>query len=76
MDKYQFDENAEKVKAPIWAIGGDVDPRCPKEQLPEWDTYTEGKCEVNVFPGGHFFLKDNKTEGELLGWLSKTVIEE
>lgn len=71
MDKYKFDPTAEKVAAPIFAIGGDVDPRCPPEQLPEWDQYTSSTCEVQVFSGGHFFIKDKETE--LLSWISKTL---
>jgi surfactin synthase thioesterase subunit len=59
------------VEAPVYAIGGDVDPRCPPEQLPEWEQYTSGKCEVQVFPGGHFFIKDK--EGDLLAWIHKTL---
>lgn len=72
MDKYKFDPNAEKVEAPILAIGGDVDPRCPPEQLPEWDRYTSNQCDVRVFPGGHFFIKDK--EADLLAWISKTLV--
>ncbi len=63
---------AEKVEAPIHAIGGDVDPRCPPEQLPEWDRYTSNKCDVQVFAGGHFFLKES-SEKELMAWITKTL---
>lgn len=73
MDKYKFDPNAEKVEAPIYAIGGDVDPRCPPEQLPEWDQYTSNKCEVQVFPGGHFFLQEK--QADLLAWITKTLTD-
>lgn len=71
MDKYVLDESAEKVEAPIWAIGGDADVRCPQEQLPEWDRYTTSTCQVQVFPGGHFFLKEK--EADLLAWLGKVL---
>ena len=61
------------MEAPILVMGGDVDPRCPPEQLPEWDRYTTGKLQVHVMPGGHFFLKDK--EGEFLKYLTDFVTE-
>lgn len=73
MDKYQFDPKAEKVEPPILVMGGDVDPRCPPEQLPEWDRYTNNQLQVHVMPGGHFFLKDK--EGDFLSYLTKFVTE-
>jgi len=73
MDRYVFNEKAEKLEAPLWLIGGLDDPRSPPEQLPEWDRYTTCSIQIKTFPGGHFFLKEK--EADVLAWLGK-VIEE
>ena len=99
---FPYTHTAEQVTAPILALGGDVDPRCPPEQLPDWAPYTTAgtsslrpplfpyhihhppfpsisslslhtDCEVKVFPGGHFFLKDK--EAELLSYLTEKINE-
>ncbi|MFF7636234.1 thioesterase II family protein [Kitasatospora sp. NPDC008050] len=46
----------ELLSCPVSAFGGSADPRVSEEQLKGWAELTTGRTEVEVFPGGHFFL--------------------
>lgn len=46
----------ELLSCPVSAFGGSADPRVSEEQLKGWSELTTGRTEVEVFPGGHFFL--------------------
>lgn len=42
----------------ITIFGGMNDPWTSKLGLADWSHYCTGSFELNVFPGGHFFLND------------------
>ncbi|MFJ8432085.1 thioesterase II family protein [Kitasatospora sp. NPDC094019] len=50
---------------PIVACTGDDDPVCAVEAARAWSATTVSAFELNVFPGGHFYLEP--LEAELLG---------
>ncbi|MFF7593353.1 thioesterase II family protein [Kitasatospora purpeofusca] len=50
---------------PVVACTGDDDPVCAVEAARAWSATTESAFELNVFPGGHFYLE--LLEAELLG---------
>ncbi|MCX4687109.1 alpha/beta fold hydrolase [Kitasatospora purpeofusca] len=50
---------------PVVACTGDDDPVCAVEAARAWSTTTVSAFELNVFPGGHFYLEP--LEAELLG---------
>jgi surfactin synthase thioesterase subunit len=45
-----------KVSCPITAFAGDVDPVISFDQVKAWAECTNGNFDLQVFPGGHFFL--------------------
>ncbi|GLY29444.1 alpha/beta fold hydrolase [Kineosporia sp. NBRC 101731] len=47
------------VDCPVTVLTGDADPRTPLEEVAGWATHTTATCEVQVFPGGHFYLSEN-----------------
>ncbi|MDY0816158.1 thioesterase II family protein [Kitasatospora purpeofusca] len=50
---------------PVVACTGDDDPVCPVEAARAWSATTVSAFELDVFPGGHFYLES--LEAELLG---------
>ncbi|MFG2863837.1 thioesterase II family protein [Streptomyces sioyaensis] len=50
----------ELLSCPVSAFGGDADPRVAEEHLKGWAELTTGPTEVEVFPGGHLFLNDER----------------
>jgi surfactin synthase thioesterase subunit len=56
-----------QLDCPITAFGGDADLRAPRHQLEAWQQYTVWPLTLRQFPGGHFFLTDPRTRGELIG---------
>ncbi|MEV0187425.1 alpha/beta fold hydrolase [Kitasatospora purpeofusca] len=50
---------------PVVACTGDDDPVCAVEAARAWSATTVSAFELNVFPGGHFYLEP--LEAELLG---------
>ncbi|MFJ4092340.1 thioesterase II family protein [Kitasatospora sp. NPDC089913] len=50
---------------PVVACTGDDDPVCAVEAARAWSATTGSAFELNVFPGGHFYLE--ALEAELLG---------
>lgn len=51
--------DADPVSIPILAIGGDADPSVPISGLQAWSGKTTGHCFHQVFPGDHFFVRQN-----------------
>ncbi|KFZ78811.1 oleoyl-ACP hydrolase [Amycolatopsis sp. MJM2582] len=47
------------VSCPIVALAGDADPVLEVPDTENWAGHTSGSFELEVFPGGHFFLDDN-----------------
>jgi surfactin synthase thioesterase subunit len=46
------------VKCPISALTGDNDPKTTVDEANAWTRHTSGAFDLQVFPGGHFFLAD------------------
>jgi surfactin synthase thioesterase subunit len=46
------------VNCPITVLTGDRDPKTSLDDAHAWAAHTSGRCDVKVFPGGHFFLSD------------------
>jgi medium-chain acyl-[acyl-carrier-protein] hydrolase len=46
------------VSAPITVLGGAGDVEVPVARLAAWAAHTTAGCDVQVLPGGHFFLND------------------
>jgi surfactin synthase thioesterase subunit len=50
------------VNCPISVLVGDSDPRTTIDEANAWAQHTSGSFDLQVFPGGHFFLTDQKDE--------------
>jgi surfactin synthase thioesterase subunit len=48
-----------RVTCPIIALTGDNDPKTTVEEAEAWARHTTGPFEIEVFPGGHFFLTEH-----------------
>jgi medium-chain acyl-[acyl-carrier-protein] hydrolase len=51
-------EAADPLDCPISVYGGQDDPFVATSELPGWQQHTTAACNVRVFSGGHFFLRD------------------
>ncbi|MDU0288256.1 thioesterase II family protein [Saccharothrix longispora] len=49
-------EPGPKVRAPLRALIGDSDPKVTEAEARRWAEHTEGNFDLEVFPGGHFYL--------------------
>lgn len=47
------------VTCPIIALTGDDDPKTTVEEANAWARHTTGQFDIEVFPGGHFFLTEH-----------------
>jgi surfactin synthase thioesterase subunit len=55
IETYRHDP-ARGLSAPITAFTGDDDPKTSLEEALAWSGHTSGAFELQVFPGGHFFV--------------------
>lgn len=60
LDSYQYEERP-KLDCPISVFAGKEDPESTPEWLGGWADHTSKKLETRLYPGGHFFLKDEPT---------------
>lgn len=58
-ETYVFQEQA-PLDLPITAYGGLSDPRVSREQLQGWERHTAGPFVMRMFPGGHFYLQEDR----------------
>ncbi|EST37921.1 hypothetical protein N566_10395 [Streptomycetaceae bacterium MP113-05] len=61
-----------RVEAPITVLSGEDDPKASREEVEAWRTHTSGEFDLQMYPGGHFFLVEHAAEvlrviGERLG---------
>jgi len=49
-----------RLPCPIIAFGGTFDPEVPYNELSAWSDYTTMDFTLNVFSGGHFYLRDQQ----------------
>ena len=74
---YQY-EQKEKLNCPFRIFGGLEDKKTNVEGLSAWKHLTSGDFGVKMFPGGHFFLKNEKEDllreinHSLIGQFEKT----
>ncbi|PPJ61834.1 thioesterase II family protein [Cuspidothrix issatschenkoi] len=62
---------SEPLDCPIFALGGLEDKEANYDSLVNWHEYTRGSFSVQMFPGGHFYLNENRQA--LLEFLSQTL---
>jgi medium-chain acyl-[acyl-carrier-protein] hydrolase len=58
-ETYAFTEQA-PLECALTAYGGLADPKVRREQLEAWASHTSGPFVLRMFPGGHFFLQDDR----------------
>jgi surfactin synthase thioesterase subunit len=51
-------EPGRRLACPVTVLTGDSDPRVSIDEAVAWEEHTTGPTELQVFPGGHFFLVD------------------
>jgi len=50
------------LTAPLTAVGGAADPRIGRAELDAWRAQTTGEFALQLFAGGHFFLRESEAE--------------
>jgi medium-chain acyl-[acyl-carrier-protein] hydrolase len=55
-ERYVF-RGGDPLDSPITALAGRDDPRAPPAALEGWAEHTRGRFQLEVFPGGHFFVQ-------------------
>lgn len=58
-ENYNFLES-KLIPCDILAFSGDEDQTVTQEEILAWSAYTKGQFEHILFPGKHFFIKDNQ----------------
>ncbi|MFJ8536894.1 thioesterase II family protein [Streptomyces sp. NPDC093591] len=67
---YQHDP-AQVLNCPVTVLTGDSDPQVSINEARAWAEHTTGQTDVEVFPGGHFFVVDRSSE--VIGLLSREL---
>ena len=57
-ENYQI-QIEEKIKCPIKVIGTTLDQWIDLHEISQWSNATENSCEISIFEGDHFHLKQN-----------------
>lgn len=68
VETYQF-EPGDRLRTPLVACGGRDDPFVAVADLFPWVDQCDGQCVIELFPGGHFFLRERP--GEFLAMLTQ-----
>lgn len=55
-----FGEVRGELTCPISVFGGAEDPAVSRDDLEAWRVATTGPCRIRVFPGGHFYINDER----------------
>ncbi|MFD6043854.1 thioesterase II family protein [Streptomyces koyangensis] len=50
------------VGCPVTVLTGDNDPKTTLDEAKAWGRHTTGALDLQVFPGGHFFISDQSAE--------------
>ncbi|WP_025619494.1 thioesterase II family protein [Salinispora cortesiana] len=58
VETYRADPD-QRLDAPITVLTGDADPMTTLDEAHDWYRHTTGGCDVQVYPGGHFYLNDH-----------------
>ncbi|WP_424098349.1 alpha/beta fold hydrolase [Moorena producens] len=64
-------EEVETLNCPIVALGGIDDEEASYDRLITWREYTHSSFSVQTFPGGHFYLNEDRQS--LLQFISQTL---
>lgn len=59
------------LSSAITALGGLADPEVSQTEIAAWEEHTTGKFSLEMFPGNHFYIHDNRLD--LLNLLSKYI---
>ena len=59
VETYQYSPG-ERLPCPIDVYGGLHDRHVPIESCRAWQEQTSAHCNVRMFPGGHFFIRDQE----------------
>jgi len=60
VETYQYHEGP-LLTCPITVLTGDNDPMVTAQEAQAWANHTEGRFDLKVYPGGHFFINDHST---------------
>jgi medium-chain acyl-[acyl-carrier-protein] hydrolase len=52
-------QDEEPLACPIRTFGGDLDPTATEDELRAWRLQTNASFELKMFPGDHFFIRNN-----------------
>lgn len=63
---------AEPLEMPVVAFGGLRDEEVQKEKLEAWTEVTRGSFRLRMFPGGHFFIQEDRNS--LLGAVAEDLL--
>ena len=63
-ETYVYDHEA-PLDCPITAFGGLEDKEVSREELAAWYDQTRSRFNIQMFPGGHFFLNGKQGNGIL-----------
>ncbi|UXY30528.1 thioesterase II family protein [Streptomyces sp. HUAS TT20] len=61
VETYRVDRGV-SVDCPVTVLIGDTDPNTTLDEAHAWAGHTTADCEVQSFPGGHFYLADRQRE--------------
>lgn len=50
------------LRVPVTVLYGDRDPEVDEREAEGWREATEGRCDVQVFPGDHFYLEAHRRQ--------------
>lgn len=60
VETYRPPEGRPPLAQPITVFGGEEDEDASAEELAAWGELTTGRCAVRTFPGGHFFVHEER----------------
>ena len=61
IENYQYRESL-PLECPIYVLGGSDDYTVTQDGLVAWQNHTTKNCKLTLFPGGHFFINNNKKD--------------
>lgn len=70
IETYRYD-GEEKLDVPIEVYGGALDRSVPRAALDAWGEQSSSNVEVQLFPGGHFFL--HSSAGDLVARIASAL---
>ncbi|MEU5365598.1 alpha/beta fold hydrolase [Streptomyces sp. NPDC005925] len=70
VETYRY-EPGRKLDCPVTVLTGDSDPRVSFDEAAAWTEHTTGPTDVEVYPGGHFFLVEHS--GRVVGLVARKL---